>query len=179
MVDQLFGEHPDFTVLVFGAAALVFLGGALLVSRIREARRRRRAKIDGGGASGSFEFAAARAVPPSASPPLEIQLRDANHSLFKVLMECCQMIAQAGDGSSVGKSHALVYAADLWGSRRTALSNREIADHSYQLATHLQSFDDPRIVAIRRVLTQLGLAEQWTTSWQGGDQAGGEVTRAP
>jgi hypothetical protein len=176
MVDQLLGGQSDFAVFIFVLAAFVFLGFALLVSRIGEARSRRRLKIGAvaGGPAGSFDPLPAAAA--SVVAPVENQLRDANHALFKVLMECCQMIAPGGDGAPLTNSAAATYATELWESRRTAMSNREIADHGYQLAAHLQSFDDPRIVAIRRVLTQLALAEQWTTNWHGGEP-GGENAR--
>jgi hypothetical protein len=175
MLDQLLGGQSHFAVVVFAAAAVIFLGVALLVSRIGEARSRRRSKmsaIEGRGAASS-DVAAAPAAGAPVIAPLDIQLRDANNALFKVLMECCQMIAQVRD-VSLTKTEAFSYATELWSSRRTTMTNREIADHGYQLAAHLRSFDAPTIVAIRRVLSQLALAEQWTTNWHGGHQGGGE-----
>jgi hypothetical protein len=176
MLDQLLGGQSHFAVLVFATTAVIFLGVALLVSRIGEARSRRRSKmgaIEGRGTA-SVDLVQAPAAAQPVAAPLEIQLRDANNALFKVLMECCQMIAQVRDESPLAKTEAFAYATELWGSRRTTMTNREIADHGYQLAAHLRSFDAPTIVAIRRVLGQLALAEQWTTNWQGGDQGGGE-----
>lgn len=177
MVDLLLGGYQGFAVLVFVIAGFAFLGVALLISRIGEARKRRRSKLGGIGGRGtdSFDLVPAQAAAAPIVAPPEVQLRDANHALFKVLMECCQMIVQAGDAAPLANSEALSLATSLWTSRRAEMSNREIADNGYQLAAFLQSFDDARIVAIRRVLTQLALAEQWTTSWQGRNQmAGGE-----
>jgi hypothetical protein len=168
MLDQLFGGLSNIAVTIFVLAVCLFLGVALLVSRIGEARTRRRvmpAAIGGRGA-GAFDLVPANPAATPATAPAEIQLRDANQALFKVLMECCQMIEQASQSVPLAGSDAATYAANLVG--RNAMNNREIADHGYQLATHLQAFDDATIVAIRRVLAQLALAEQWTTNWHGG-----------
>ena len=105
-------------------------------------------------------------IPEAAQ--LEIQLRDANHSLFMVLMDCCNMISEIGEGSSGARSDAFTYATNIRQSGRNAMSNKEIADHAYQLAAELRPFSDPAMTAIKRVLAQLAIAERWGATLRGG-----------
>ncbi len=85
-----------------------------------------------------------------------------------VLIDCCNMISEIGEGSSGVSSDAFTYAANIRQSGRNAMSNKEIADHSYQLAAELRPFSDPVMIAIRRVLTQLAFAERWEATLRGG-----------
>ena len=99
---------------------------------------------------------------------LEIQLRDANHCLFMVLMDCCNMISEIGEGSSGPRSDAFTYATNIRQSGRNAMSNKEIADHAYRLAAELRPFSDPAMTAIKRVLAQLAFAERWEAALRSG-----------
>ena len=98
---------------------------------------------------------------PDHTSTLELQLRDANNALFMILLECCGMILEAEEPSSPTMSDAVLYAKNLRESGRAAMTNKEIADHSYQLAVELRSSGDAVITATRRVLTQLAAAERW------------------
>ena len=62
---------------------------------------------------------------------MEMQLTDANRALFMVLMDCCNMITEVGESSPVANTDAFNYATNMQRSGRTAMSNKEIADHSY------------------------------------------------
>ena len=108
---------------------------------------------------------------------LEMQLTDANRALYMVLMDCCNMITEVGEGSPVANTDAFNYATNMLRSGRTAMSNKEIADHSYQLAAELRAFSDPAMTAIRRVLTQLAFSERWDAVW--GEAPDPEFDRAP
>jgi hypothetical protein len=187
---ELFGDGADFSVAVFGLAALAAIGFYLLFQRISDTAKRRRSlgfnisadavasvpiastgapqgQAAGRGPAaekfdlvGSLGKESPQAVIPEAAR-LEIQLRDANYCLFMVLMDCCNMISEVGEGSSGVRSDAFTYATNIRQSGRNAMSNKEIADHAYQLAAELRPFNDPATIAIRRVLTQLTTAERW------------------
>ena len=89
---------------------------------------------------------------------VEVQLQDANHALFLVLIECCLMIIEASgeyDGT------ATTYAKNLHGSGKSKMANKEIADCAYHLTLHLKSWPDPRADMIRRVLAHLVHADRW------------------
>ena len=163
----LFGQGANFALLVFGLTALVVVGVSLLLHRIADAAKRRQAK-EHVAASGGLP-APEKAAPPhvvgaylsEGSAKLEMQLTDANRALFMVLMDCCNMITEVGEGSPAANTQAFHYATNMQRSGRTAMSNKEIADHSYQLAAELRAFSDPAMTAIRRVLTQLAFSERW------------------
>jgi len=162
----LLGQDANLALLVFALSALVVVGIALLLHRIADAAKQRR--------STTFDAASA-GLPPAeevapdylvgaymaeGSEKLEMQLTDANRALFLVLMDCCDMITEVGEDSPGGNT-AFNYATNMLRSGRTAMSNNEIADHSYQLAAELRAFNDPAMTAIRRVLTQLAFSGRW------------------
>jgi hypothetical protein len=152
---------------IFGLTALVVVGLFLLSYRIGDAAKRRKAKLEVVGEAGP-----APASPIDGPSIVEIQLRDANQALFMVLMDCCNMILEVEQGSPVAKSDAHTYASNIRQSGRTTMSNKEIADHSYQLSADLRPLSDPAMVATRRVLTQLALAERWEATLRGGISGG-------
>lgn len=180
MADYLFDQGASFALLVFGLTALAVVGVVLLLYRFADAAKRRRSKMATVPSEGQPEQAS-RAYPVGsyeasslAQPPqdpaaiMEIRLRDANHSLFMVLMDCCNMISEVGEGSSPADNAAFTHATNIRQSGRAAMSNTEIADHAYQLAADLRPLSDPVVTAIRRVLTQLALAERWEVKLRGG-----------
>ena len=193
MAVQLFGEGTDFAAGVFGLTALTVIGLYLLFYRISDAARRRQSlginispaavasapmapqghamsrgqAAEMFGAVGSLSKESSHAGIPEAAR-LEIQLRDANHCLFMVLIDCCNMISEIGEGSPGATSDAFTYATNIRQSGRNAMSNKEIADHAYQLAAELRPFSDPAMTAIKRVLAQLAIAERWGTTLRGG-----------
>ena len=190
MTVYLFGQGANFALLVFGLTALAVIGLYLLFQRISDTAKRRRslginisadavasAPIASVGAPqgqgfdpvGSQGNESSRAGTPEVAK-LEIQLRDANHCLFMVLMDCCNMISGAGEGSSGARSDAFTYATNIRQSGRNAMSNKEIADHAYRLAAELRPFSDPAITVIKRVLTQLASAERWEATLRGGGE---------
>jgi hypothetical protein len=182
MAVQLFGEGTDFAAGVFGVTALVVIGLYLLFHRIADSTKRRRslgtadaiasAPIASVGAPPSQGASRRTAASSQAGMPeaatLESQLRDANHCLFMVLMDCCNMVSEVGEGSSGARSDAVAYAANIRQPGRNAMSNKQIADHAYQLAAELRPVSDPAMIAIRRVLTQLTTAERLGANLGGG-----------
>ena len=163
MTAYLFSQGANFALLVFGLTALAVIGFSLLFQRISDTAKRRRslginisadavapAPIASVGAPqgqgfdpvGSQSNESSRTGTPEVAK-LEIHLRDANHCLFMVLMDCCYMISEAGEGSSGARSDAFTYATNIRQSGRNAMSNKEIADHAYRLAAELRPFSDP------------------------------------
>ena len=171
---DLFGQGANFALLVFGPSVLVVVGVSLLLYRIVGAAKQSRSTTH---VAASGELPDADEVAPAylvgahldeSTAKLEMQLADANRALFMVLMDCCNMITEVGEGSPVANAGAFNYATSMRRSGRTAMSNKEIADHSYQLAAELRAFRDPAMTAVRRVLTQLAFSEQWDATLCGG-----------
>ena len=170
-------DQPTILVVVFSVTVVVVIGLCLLLFRVTEANRRRRLKMLPltVGATPAAAPRATQVATPSASAAnfpagpsgLELQIGDLNHALFLVLMECCTMISELGDDSAVARSDAFKYAANLLRSGRSSMSNKEMADHGYQIAAHLTPFNAPALTTIRRVLTQLAKADRWETKLQG------------
>ncbi|TIV95597.1 MAG: hypothetical protein E5V85_20435 [Mesorhizobium sp.] len=91
---------------------------------------------------------------------LEIRHRDANHALFMVLVECCQIILDAGEEP---ETTVTIVARNIKGSGKTKMANKEIADYAYRLAVGLKQWKHPHAAALNRVVTQLVLADRWET----------------
>ena len=166
MSDYLLGQGANFALILSALTALVVVGISLLLYRIADAIKQRRATryADAGeGLPTDDELAPvylAGAHLAEGTAKLEMQLTAANRALFMVLMDCCNIITEVGEGSPVAKSDAFNYAMNIQRSGRTAMSNDEIADHSYQLAAELRLFGDPAMAAIRRLLMQLAFADR-------------------
>ena len=169
MSDYLFGQGADLALILSGLTALVVVGILLLLYRIANSVKQRRATTDAEYADASEGLPTADEVAPvylvgaqlaEGTAKLEMQLTDANRALFMVLMDCCNIVTEVGEGSPVAKSDAFNYATNIQRSGRTAMSNSEIADHSYQLAVELRRFSDPAMTTLRRLLMQLAFAER-------------------
>jgi hypothetical protein len=164
MSGYLLGQGANLALILFALTALAVVGISLLLYRIAYAIKQRRATryADAGeGLPTDDEVAPVYLVGAhlaEGTAKLEMQLTDANRALFMVLMDCCNIITEVGEGSPVAKSDAFNYATNIQRSGRTAMSNDEIADHSYQLAAELRLFSDPAMTAIRRLLMQLAFA---------------------
>ena len=177
----LFGQGANFALLVFGLTALVVVEVSLLLYRIVDADKQRRSTIHVATSGGPQQEVAPAYLAGSylaeGNAKLEMQLTDANRALFMVLMDCCNMITEVGEGSPVANTDAFHYATNMQRSGRTAMSNKEIADHSYQLAAELRAISDPAMTAVRRVLTQLAFSERWDAAF--GEAPDAEFDRAP
>ncbi|WP_394885730.1 hypothetical protein ACG873_01385 (plasmid) [Mesorhizobium sp. AaZ16] len=91
---------------------------------------------------------------------LELQHSDANHALFMVLTECCNMILDTGhDDIPQGTEH--VCASNIRGSGKSKMANKEIAECAYRLAVELRAWNGPRAEIVKRILKQLMLADRW------------------
>lgn len=179
MADLILGRGGNFAAIVLGLVALTVIGLFLLFGRIRAGSKLRRSKLDvvEGKARQTAEERQVRTIgtggatsprSPETSPSengdlaaLAIQLRDANHALFMALMECCSLITEATKGMPEADIKTVMSATELLQSGRAAMSNREIANHAYDLANELRPFDGQVMTAVRRVLAQLALAQRW------------------
>ncbi|RWB89230.1 MAG: hypothetical protein EOQ52_12710 [Mesorhizobium sp.] len=89
---------------------------------------------------------------------LEVRHRDANHALFMVLVECCQIIIDASDGAEVT---AAIIARNIAGSGKATMANKEIAECAYRLVLGLNEWKHPHASALKRVVKQMVLADRW------------------
>jgi hypothetical protein len=90
---------------------------------------------------------------------LEVQLDEADEALFLVLMECCNAIVEAHGRGSDPRGNAFLYVRNLKESGQSSMTNKEIADHAYQLAAELRTLDSPVMTDVRRILAHLTHAE--------------------
>jgi len=163
----------SLTLIEIGVAALL-LGLFLLFRRVVDAGKRNRPQVGSVALAGAPGTAAVnRAGSPATlsnqiitptyvsdrAEKLEVQLGDADEALFLVLMECCNAVLEADDHGSNAKSGAFLHAQTLKGSGSKSMTNREIADHAYQLAGELRMLGSPVMTDVGRVLAHLTHAE--------------------
>ena len=80
-------------------------------------------------------------------------------------MECCNAVVDADDRGSSTKSNAFLFAQRLKESGQSSMTNKEIADHAYQLAAELRALGNPVMTDVGRVLAHLTDAEHLRDSW--------------
>lgn len=157
------------------------LGLFFLVRRVVEAAKHNRAPVGSPAAAGAVDrgrpektanlgaTAANRLITPTfvsdRADKLEVQLGDADNALFHVLMECCNAVVDADDRGSSTKSNAFLFAQRLKESGQSSMTNKEIADHAYQLAAELRVLGNPVMTDVGRVLAHLTDAEHLRDSW--------------
>lgn len=95
---------------------------------------------------------------PDDLASVEVRHSDANHALFMVLIECCQIILDTSDDP--GASVAIV-AGNIKGSGKTKMANKEIAECAYRLALGLKGWKHPHAASLERVVAQIMLADRW------------------
>ncbi|AZO75029.1 MAG: hypothetical protein E5V92_01915 [Mesorhizobium sp.] len=89
---------------------------------------------------------------------LEVWHRDANHALFMVLIECCQIIIDTADESD---AMVAIVARNIKQSGKTKMANKEIAECAYRLALGLKQWKHPQAEALARLVAQIMLADRW------------------
>ncbi|MDG4903535.1 MULTISPECIES: hypothetical protein [unclassified Mesorhizobium] len=89
---------------------------------------------------------------------LEVRHRDANHALFMVLIECCQIIL---DASGEPDATATIVARNIKDSSKDKMANKEIAECAYRLALALKQWKNPQAAALGRLVAQMMLADRW------------------
>ncbi|RWE25219.1 MAG: hypothetical protein EOS41_12280 [Mesorhizobium sp.] len=94
---------------------------------------------------------------------LEVWHRDANHALFLVLVECCQIIIDAADEP---EATVTIVARNIAGSGKATMSNNEIAECAYRLVLGLNEWKHPQAAALKRVVKQIVLADRWEAQLQ-------------
>ncbi|MDX8496910.1 hypothetical protein RFM99_00620 [Mesorhizobium sp. VK4C] len=90
---------------------------------------------------------------------LEVRHRDANHALFMVLIECCQIIIEAA--ADEPETAVTIVARNIKNSGKDKMANKEIAECAYRLALGLRQWKHPRAEALGRLVAQIMLADRW------------------
>jgi hypothetical protein len=95
---------------------------------------------------------------------LEILHKDANHALFMVLSECCDIIVAIGDVQEGPPASIVAYATKFRSWRVDKLHNKQIAECAYRLVAEFrywQRKDDPRAIVVGKMLKHLVSADRW------------------
>ncbi|MDX8499871.1 hypothetical protein RFM99_15740 [Mesorhizobium sp. VK4C] len=89
---------------------------------------------------------------------LEVRHRDANHALFMVLIECCQIIL---DASGEQEAMVTIVARNIKDSGKVKMANKEIAECAYRLALGIKQWKHPQAESLGRLIAQVMLADRW------------------